>query len=385
MTKHLVVGKANVVDRLSDLPDALIHHIFSFLDMRIVVQTSTLAIRWRNLWTSTPYLNFNFTLSDTRYHYLFEKEKRKCFMKFVNRVLICRDALNVQKFGLSSQSPLDVDHLHTWLIGVLKRNVEELYLQLCVDQPFELPPRVFTSEITILTLSRYGRGDIQLPDSIFSAPKLRSLKLENVKLPDGNSDGELILSCPALENLSMVMCSDNHLEDFTVAAIALKTFEFNSKPDHDSLCIMNICCPNLTSISYTCYGNPYLSLVDLPALVSAYIEIGGYNIRRKGSYSDRLISVLRGIQNIRSLQLGEYTLRDLIDSPSIFKMLPRIFTNLRHITVDDYYEENGRDVICAMAEILKIFPLKLGLSTAKIDAVLIQDSYRFRAYYIDEE
>lgn len=36
-------------DRSSELPDALIHHIFSFLDIRYVLQTCILSRRWRYL------------------------------------------------------------------------------------------------------------------------------------------------------------------------------------------------------------------------------------------------------------------------------------------------------------------------------------------------
>ncbi|PIA47915.1 hypothetical protein AQUCO_01400484v1 [Aquilegia coerulea] len=54
--------KSSEEDRISDLSDELIHHIFSFLDMKDVVHTSILSNRWKTLWLSTPNLNFFLTL-----------------------------------------------------------------------------------------------------------------------------------------------------------------------------------------------------------------------------------------------------------------------------------------------------------------------------------
>ncbi|CAL4983555.1 unnamed protein product [Urochloa decumbens] len=46
-------------DRLSALPDCLLHTIMSFLKARQVVQTCVLAARWRHLWRSAPCLDID--------------------------------------------------------------------------------------------------------------------------------------------------------------------------------------------------------------------------------------------------------------------------------------------------------------------------------------
>ncbi|CAM0904546.1 unnamed protein product [Alopecurus aequalis] len=52
-------GSTSAEDRLSALPDDLLHSIMSFLKARQVVQTCVLAKRWRHLWRSVPYLDID--------------------------------------------------------------------------------------------------------------------------------------------------------------------------------------------------------------------------------------------------------------------------------------------------------------------------------------
>ncbi|CAI0376058.1 unnamed protein product [Linum tenue] len=50
--------RSHAVDRLSRLPDNVIHHILSFLDTKSLVRTSLLSRKWRSLWKHVPVLNF---------------------------------------------------------------------------------------------------------------------------------------------------------------------------------------------------------------------------------------------------------------------------------------------------------------------------------------
>ncbi|KAJ3686970.1 hypothetical protein LUZ61_016134 [Rhynchospora tenuis] len=47
------------MDRISSLPDCLIHLTLSFLTAQEAVQTCVLSKRWKNLWTTSPFLNFD--------------------------------------------------------------------------------------------------------------------------------------------------------------------------------------------------------------------------------------------------------------------------------------------------------------------------------------
>ncbi|KAI3713746.1 hypothetical protein L1987_72332 [Smallanthus sonchifolius] len=71
-------------DRISDLPDDLIHKILSFIDIRDAIGTSVLSSRWRFIWTSKPYLNFSSENFD----------KLSKFSEFVTHVLSRRNNLS---------------------------------------------------------------------------------------------------------------------------------------------------------------------------------------------------------------------------------------------------------------------------------------------------
>lgn len=58
-SKKACTGSTSAEDRLSALPDALVHTILSFLKAHQVVQTSVLAKRWRHLWRSVPNLDID--------------------------------------------------------------------------------------------------------------------------------------------------------------------------------------------------------------------------------------------------------------------------------------------------------------------------------------
>ncbi|KAI7726866.1 hypothetical protein M8C21_004460 [Ambrosia artemisiifolia] len=71
-------------DRISRLPKDVIHHIFSFMDARFVVQSGRLSRSWRNTWKSHPHLNFD--ISPSR-----DQTRGSKFSNFVHRFLSMRD------------------------------------------------------------------------------------------------------------------------------------------------------------------------------------------------------------------------------------------------------------------------------------------------------
>ena len=71
----------NVDDKLSNLPQGILHYILSFLETTDVTLLSRLSIRGRRVWKSMPYLNFD--------------------IGFTWSVLSLRDGLDIKRFRFS--------------------------------------------------------------------------------------------------------------------------------------------------------------------------------------------------------------------------------------------------------------------------------------------
>ncbi|XP_057771492.1 F-box/LRR-repeat protein At3g26922-like isoform X1 [Salvia miltiorrhiza] len=109
------------MDRLSELPDSVIFHIFWFLPIRDFVRTTILSKRWKNLWTTTPFLN----MTD---HERLSFDHKK-FSSIVHRVLLRWDGVKVLKFKVKMHHFLSAyGDAHLWVRFAKMHEVEELYL-----------------------------------------------------------------------------------------------------------------------------------------------------------------------------------------------------------------------------------------------------------------
>lgn len=84
-------------DRISSLPDSLLHHILSSLKIKPIVRTSLLSKRWRYVWSSIPNLDFRYWPSSRSDIHL-ETER---FMNFIDRMLPLLGTSNIHRFSLS--------------------------------------------------------------------------------------------------------------------------------------------------------------------------------------------------------------------------------------------------------------------------------------------
>ncbi|KAF5188721.1 F-box/LRR-repeat protein [Thalictrum thalictroides] len=296
---HVVNGLVVDDSRISNLPDELLHKIFSFLDMDdIVVRTSILSKRWRYLWKSTPTLKFHIT---------YDCEKSKS-ASFVEHILFNRDRrrYKLETFNLKSDQGYMI---LKWIDEVTMSRVDELSLHIKGTLPNEaiiqLPDQVFKSGIKKLIVQypmNLFHENMLLPKSMCSAEHIKSLRLRHVKFPEGDSDAhQLILNCPVLEELIVDKCEISHLETLTISTPQLKNLKLYTDEEDINVCQKIFCCPKLTSFYWSGSIKEKFIFKDISALTSITLEDFSVEYRSYNDNQDELNFIKRLLEEAKVL------------------------------------------------------------------------------------
>ncbi|CAL5007742.1 unnamed protein product [Urochloa decumbens] len=184
-------------DRLSALPDALLHHVMSFMKAWDVVRTCVLSRRWRNLWASAPCVDIRVGSYSNA---------PEDVAKFVYRLLLTREDLApVETLRLRSPGEddhdFDFDDVSMWIRHAIRRNVRVIQLNGHVHQYMELDGADFVSyHLRVLKLS-YA----EIEDKDLKLICSRCTSLEELELKHCQVGGREIVSA-SLKCLAMVKC-----------------------------------------------------------------------------------------------------------------------------------------------------------------------------------
>lgn len=195
----------DVVDRISTLPDHILHCILSHIrNAKDLVRISILSKRWREVWYS-----FSTLIFDERNFAADEKvrNKRDLFIKYVDDSLqhhreknvgIRKLVLHIISFDSKVASSID-----RWLDIAVKENIKELDLSVNMKgNCYTLPQTILLAKS--LTWVRLCGCKFETGQSIV-LPNLQKLYLRKVKLNDRIIQN-LISGCPFIEDLRLVQC-----------------------------------------------------------------------------------------------------------------------------------------------------------------------------------
>ncbi|KAL5701574.1 hypothetical protein ACHQM5_026898 [Ranunculus cassubicifolius] len=318
-----------VVDRISDLPEGLVHYIFSFLETKSMVQASILSKKWRYMWMTTPYLNLNLDTCG--------KRKKRRFINFVDRVLLFRGSSTVYKFSLCCEEELEADRICTWLMTVLRRGIQELCLESGSIHPVQLPHDLFTSSITVMKLKSISLCKYVLPNSVCTNSRITSLELVRVELPEGNANGELKFSFMVLKNFIIRRFNYGDLNSFTLFAPQLERLEVsNLFGDRDGPTKIDICTPKLISFIYTGYLYGEYFVDNLQELISAEIYLWECRVLSKEMYPQYIKNLLTAVHSVKKLTITNTLLKTFAGFPYLLETVTNSFRNLRIIKLVDW-------------------------------------------------
>ncbi|XP_026436428.1 F-box/LRR-repeat protein At4g14103-like [Papaver somniferum] len=368
------------IDRISELPDALIHHIFSFLNIKYILQTCILSRRYSYLWASLPTLRLSEHSMVSNSDDSFEELNR--YIVFVDRLLLLRySSSDIQTFELKWKnvgnllSELDFKyevtrHVATWIMAAVKHNIQELNLTMWLREMIKLPDCLFTCKsLTKLRISGFSRDltDFVLPWIPMYFPRLRYLALTGVSLGDENLTSKLFSSCPVLESLVLADCSIK----FDFSSLSLKHFQLDnyydvceSTDDYDVT--VKLSAPNLTSLICKDYMSQDYSLQNLSSLVTADIGMkvsDDYRLETpkaiselatevKELYGARMAKFIRAVSNVTDLTLSSPGFLEVVSGSFDSLGDPYFqFNNLRFLKVETWVSSNCMNAIAYLVRI----------------------------------
>ncbi|CAI9090353.1 OLC1v1025110C1 [Oldenlandia corymbosa var. corymbosa] len=279
-------------DRISDLPDAVLHLVLCPLPIKSIAQTSILSKRWRNLWYSFPDLDFTtleiITSGDDHHHptdnvstNVTNNGKTKRFQslreaEIIDRVLTCRRVCHKrQSYSdirvLRVCASLSFSMLNTLIRRATKFNVQELDIEVITNDYFNFPRCVIFSEsLRVLKLKSRHPGFRLPPLMVLKGgfQSLVSLSLSQVMLHDQPSLVNLFSSSnsfPRLKKLCLEKCIG--LKHLNVSCRFLEDLTLENCFHLEDL---EICSPKLESLRvvdcFDSYSSSSWFRMDAPAL-----------------------------------------------------------------------------------------------------------------------
>ncbi|KAI3839933.1 hypothetical protein MKW92_039364 [Papaver armeniacum] len=362
-------------DRISTLPDSLIHHILSFIDTKFAVQTCVLSKRWRYTWTTMPVLNFC--------HHRKSDDAEDCddegdnltnrfitdedcddegenltnhFITFVDKVLSLRDNnSDIQRFHLECSLCYTVwDDLYgsikRWVTAAVSHNVQELHIEAKPDEDFEIPLCLYTCESLTkldLELTGFQEGDedyfskIILPHTM-GLPRLKSLdlRLSYILFSDEKLTSKFFSSFPNLESLVIVYWGRDEggfLDmNLKISLPQLKHFKFNSLEEEWNSEV-TLHAPSLSSFIFNSHFSTTFTLENVSSLVTADVEIRiNEEYQLASSYGQRFMKFFRGLHKVKFLTLRHSFIKQYHYDPEVYPYFDEVKINPENMR--DYWD-----------------------------------------------
>ncbi|KAL9463822.1 hypothetical protein AB3S75_001595 [Citrus x aurantiifolia] len=223
------------MDRLSNLPEPILHCILSFLSFKQVVQTTVLSQAWERAWRTFPILEFDKTFfnqvpsvsCNNKIEAQLGDEKLSRALNYVEGTLRTRrrEMIRLDKFTLDLYE-LRVKELGPFvdrcIFSALESDVKELKLAL----PFHTSARVVDTRPGMPSFDAHNKRCYNLPQEVLCSKSIQVLALSCCKLQSLRSvklsslkklcltsvyAADLVLEslvdgCPLIEHLSLVNC-----------------------------------------------------------------------------------------------------------------------------------------------------------------------------------
>ncbi|KAL3620483.1 hypothetical protein CASFOL_035395 [Castilleja foliolosa] len=284
------------IDRISALPDCLIIHILSLLEVKQSAITGLLSKRWQFLWTRSPRLIFR------EKRLWLEPPEVQDFVSWVNKTLVICGQNDLDTFELEfpyseSYSP----DVNVWvgLAVINKAKQVSLLLSSFLDELYTLPRTMFQSAY----LKRLKlQGCVVAPMGTIEWPSLTELRIEDSILQQHVMD-KMLSGCPVLHCLVLKNCwGFNRLE---VSSKSLYELWVSGPEEGDANeHLLQLSAPYLHTLYVALFPVlRKLSLENTSSLVKATIEFLGCGERNNAEVISNAKELLEKIRHVKVVDL----------------------------------------------------------------------------------
>ncbi|XP_068318529.1 putative F-box/FBD/LRR-repeat protein At4g03220 [Pyrus communis] len=221
------------VDRFSDLPDEVAHHILSLLNFRDLTRVGALSKRCRQFHLSVPVVDFGTVwwkdVKQVDLARLVTSFDRYLHLRGHNRMQRVRIGL---RFSTSEEEKKVSDDLSqvvlSWIRTAVRCNVEELDLFFVhsATSTFSLPSSIFHSQsLRSLSVSMdIIKSPVVEAPSLYFSSNLRYLSLSDVKIVDESIFKWISCCCKCLKEL--LLSSIEGVQNISIESSSLESFSF---------------------------------------------------------------------------------------------------------------------------------------------------------------
>ncbi|KAL5704786.1 hypothetical protein ACHQM5_023162 [Ranunculus cassubicifolius] len=301
------------IEKLTNLPDELVHHIFSFLPTKDIVKTSILSKRWKILWTSNPTIN----LDDTQV---------PNYQNFVFNIFKSLTAMPIRKFSFTFMDEYDSWCIDAWLDAATKLRPREICIKTG-NYKFNLflstSPRCLKLEIPSLEVG-----------SLVDLKNLKTLHLYSVSFADLNSSINLFSGCANLEELILDSCPWDSFY-FEISIYSLKRLEIFDPSSESSGLVqyVDINAPNLVYFKYDGYFATEYSLINTKSLENVSMDLDYCKTILHHKYVPAVAGLLKAVSSVRTLKLTDHSLGTFFFASEDDRNLFPYFHNLKHLNL----------------------------------------------------
>lgn len=283
-------------DRISNMPEDIIHHILSFLDTKYAFQFCTLSPKWENIWTSMRHLNFNNDAFSSISK--FDKFMEEALSHRNNQTEVCAVKLRFtgQRILDAVIDTVDYAYLH---------NVKQLTIEC--GNVYELPQCLFSSPtLKHLSLSSSTDTKSRVINSAWNMPALETLYLRGIRFGDtGDTSFNLFHECVKLTSLTLEKCSMYDLEIFYICAPNLLNLTITRTSIFPE--VFHVFAPQLETLTADGYSSSYKFLKlsteeGFSSLEKVNLSLSS-NIQKREKHVPSLLDLFKKVSNAKSLIL----------------------------------------------------------------------------------